>query len=308
MPQLTASAIALSTHIGQTPLYDFSSWVDNPQVKVFGKLEWHQLGGSVKARAAYNIILQAILNKELSQRKTIVDATSGNTGIALAAIGAKLGIPTHLFMPANATPERVLTLRALGAKLTLTDPDEGTDGAQIHVRALVESDPEHYFYADQYGNPHNWQAHFLGTADEIWNQTQQQVTHFTTALGTSGSFVGTTRKLKHYRQEVNCIALQPDVAEHEMEGWKYYAGAKIIPKIFDSSVPDSTRIVSTQEAHSVMLRAAKEQGLLISPSSAGNLAGALTIAKELDHGVVVTLLPDSAERYGDIVQSLFGAE
>lgn len=304
---LNQHAEALAAFIGNTPLYDFSHLLPGSEVKVFGKLEWYQLGSSVKARAAYRIVSEGIRQGLISQKQTIVDATSGNTGIALAAIGAKLGIPVQLFMPENASIERVLTLRAYGAKIVLTDPVEGTDGAQGHARKLVASDPERYFYADQYGNPENWKAHFYSTADEILQQTSGAVTHFVAALGTSGSFSGTAKKLRQENPAIRLISLQPDGPMHAIEGWKHMETAAIVPKIYDPTIADSSEIVTTEEALEMVVRVAREQGLLISPSSAGNLVGALKVAQKLSEGTVVTILPDSAERNGEIIQELFKA-
>lgn len=302
---LIEKAESIGRYIGNTPIFDFSAWTGNPSVRLLAKAEWYQLGSSVKARAAFNIIKTAIASGELTQNQTIVDATSGNTGIALAAIGSQLGIKVHLFMPEDATVERKKTLEAFGAQITLTDPVEGTDGAQHHARSLIASKPESFFYADQYGNPNNWRAHYQTTAIEIMEQTEGKVTHFATALGTSGSFIGTGKRLGEIRPSIELVALQPNESTHGLEGWKHYATAQIIPKIYDSTVANRTVEVETEEAHRILIRAAKEFGVLMSPSSAGNLAGALKIAKELDSGTVVTLLPDSSERYGALIQQLF---
>ena len=278
---------------------------DRAGVEIWAKLEWQQLGGSVKARPAYNIIKTAIAQGQLHPGKTLIDATSGNTGIAYAAIGAALGLRVRLFVPDNITVERRRMLQALGAELVYSAPLEGTDGAQRMARELVASEPEHYFYADQYSNDANWRAHQEGTAQELWQQTQGKLTHFVTALGTSGSFMGTTRGLKALDSSIQCIELQPDIAMHALEGWKFMETALMVPAIYDSSIADGRLIVTTERAHEVIQLVARQEGLLLSPSSAANLAGAIALADTLEQGLIVTLLPDSSEKYSEVYDEIF---
>lgn len=275
-------------------------------VEVWAKVEWQQLGGSVKARPAFHIIQTAVAQGLLKPDMTLIDATSGNTGIAYAAIGAALGLPVRLFVPDNMNLDRRKILKALGAELVYAAPDEGTDGAQRMARALVAQKPENYFYADQYSNPANWQAHRLGTAQEIWRQTDGRITHFVTALGTSGSFMGTTRGLRALNPAIQCIELQPDHADHALEGWKFMEAALMVPAIYDSTLADGRFVVTTERAHEVIQLVARKEGLLLSPSAAANLAGAMAVAETLEQGVVVTLLTDSSEKYTEVYDQIFG--
>src|SRR3954464_8559815 len=267
--------------IGNTPLLGLKRIdADLGGVQVLGKAEWANPGGSVKDRAALSMILDGERRGLLTRDKILVDATSGNTGIAYAMICAERGYRVKLALPKNASEERKQTLRAYGADLVLTDPTEGTDGAQRFVKRLVESEPGKYFYPDQYNNPANWRAHYETTADEIWRQTQGRVTHFVTGLGTSGTFVGVTRRLKELNPSVQCISMQPDSPLHGMEGLKHMPTA-LVPGIYDPALADEQIEIATEEAQRTVVRLAREEGLLVGVSSGGNMAAALRIAGKL---------------------------
>ncbi len=294
----------LSSFIGGTPLFPISSINPNKDVKIFAKLEWQQFGGSVKARPAYRIVRDAIANGELTEGKHLLDASSGNTGIAYAHIGAALGIPVTLCLPENASKERKQILKSLGVHIKYTSRTGSTDEAQEIAQQLHEENPDKYYYADQYSNPSNWKSHYYTTAPEILEQSGYGVTHFITGLGTTGTFTGTGRRLKEYNDEIKLIGLQPDLAMHGLEGWKHLETAHI-PDIYDDSVADEMRSISTEKAHEIVKLAAQKEGLLISPSSAANLAAALELAEELDEGVVVTIFPDDGSKYGEVINQLF---
>ena len=288
--------------IGNTPLLGFRSLTAHlpDTVQVFAKAEWTNPGGSVKDRAAANIIRQAERDGQLHAGKVLVDSTSGNTGIAYAMLGAAKGYRVKLFVPGNASPERKAILKAYGVELELTDPLEGSDGAIQAVRALVAQDPDTYFYADQYNNPANWQAHYNTTGVEVWEQTGGAVTHFVAGLGTSGTLMGTGRRLKDYNPDVQIIALQPDSPFHGLEGLKHMPTA-IKPGIYDEFFPDRQIGISTEATHAMARRLAREEGYLVGISSAAAMVGALAVAEELAEagqpGVIVTLFPDNAYKY-----------
>jgi cysteine synthase B len=283
--------------VGNTPLIKMNRiGVECAGVEIYGKAEWENPSGSVKDRAALNMIRRGESSGMLTHEKTIVDATSGNTGIALAMFGAALGYRVRIFMPSNASTERKTMIAAFGAKLTLTNPLEGTDGAQRKVKELVQDNPGKYFYPDQYNNPANWEAHYNGTAEEIIRQTNGTVTHFVAGLGTSGTFVGTARRLKEFRSSIQCISMQPDSPLHGLEGLKHMQSA-VVPGIYDASIADATLEVSTEKAHAMMKRLAKEEGLFLGISSGANLAAALKIATTITSGVIVTVLCDDGSRY-----------
>lgn len=299
---LLDSVRALEKKIGRTPLHRISHLFDQPGIEIYAKKEWMQLSGSVKARAAYNIIRAAIESGELTEGKTLLDATSGNTGIAYAHIAKQLGISIALCLPENATRERKEILESLGVRLILTSPFEGTDGAQQVARELAESNPDQYYYADQYKNEHNWKAHYNTTAREIYTELPG-ITHFIAGLGTTGTFTGTGRRLRELQPSIKLISLQPDLALHGLEGWKHMETA-IVPGIYDPTVADENQTVSTEEAHEMIRTAYQQEGLLLSPSSAANLAGTIRIARELKEGVLVTILPDNADKYSELIHKL----
>jgi cysteine synthase B len=292
----------LRRQIGNTPLHRFTKLFSKKDVLLYAKKEWKQLSGSVKARAAYFIFRTAIENGSLNENKILLDATSGNTGIAYAAIGKELGIRVSLCLPENASKERKEILKSLGAEIILTSKFEGTDGAQQSAKELATKYPHIYYYADQYKNESNWQAHYNTTAVEIYNELPG-ITHFVTGLGTTGTFVGTGRRLKEYNPAIHLTSLQPDSALHALEGWKHLETA-LVPAIYDPALADDNLEVSTEESHEILKAALKHEGLLLSPSSAANIAGAIRVAKELDKGIVVTVLPDNADKYGDVINRI----
>jgi cysteine synthase B len=294
---------ALCSQIGNTPLVSFPKIFRKENVFLYAKKEWEQLSGSVKARAAYAIFRDAIEKNQLYPGKILLDATSGNTGIAYAHIGKILGIQVSLCLPENASSERKSILRKLGVDLILTSRFEGTDGAQEVARSLAEKTPDLYFYADQYKNENNWKAHFEGTAVEIIKELPR-ITHFVTGLGTTGSFVGTGRRLKEENSKIQLISLEPDNPLHGLEGWKHLETA-MVPGIYDPSLADKNLEISTEEAYEMIVEVKKKEGLLLSPSSAANLAGAIRVASGLEKGIVVTLLPDNGDKYGELNKKLF---
>jgi len=291
--------------VGNTPLYPLNRVFQKPGVKIYAKLEWQQFGASVKTRAAYKIVKDAILTGKLDKTKILLDASSGNTGIAYASICGALGISVTLCIPANASIERIRNLKSLGAEVVLTSELESTDGAQNKAKEMYEANPEKYYYADQYGNDNNWKAHYETTGPEIVNQLQEKkITHFVAGLGTSGTLRGVGEFLKEYNPGVDLVALQPDSALHAIEGWKDMETA-MVPKIFDAEQPDYTLEVSTEQSYALLKEIAEKEGLLIGPSGAANLAGAINLAKEIEEGVIVTVFPDSADKYSEVYEQLF---
>jgi cysteine synthase B len=286
--------------IGNTPLLRLARITkDLPGAEILGKAEWFNPGGSVKDRAAANIIVQAFASGKLTSGKILLDSTSGNTGIAYAMIGAGRGFPVTLCVPENVSVERKRILHAYGAKIIYTDPADGSDGAIRMARELALQHPDLYFYADQYSNDANWLAHYHGTANEIWQQTQGRITHFVSMLGTSGTFVGTTRRLKELNPHVRCISLQPDSPFHGIEGAKHMASA-MVPKIYDSSLADENLEVRTEDAYTMARRLAREEGLLVGISAAAAVAACLRLAQQVkknEHAVFVTILCDSGDKY-----------
>jgi cysteine synthase B len=245
------------------------------------------------------MIQAGLASGALRPGKTIIDATSGNTGIAYAMVGAAMGYPVTLGLPDSASHERKRILAAFGAETIITPGDEGTDGAIRRVQKIVAAEPEKYFYPDQYSNPANWQAHYHGTATEIWEQTVGRITHFVAGLGTSGTFVGTTRRLKELNPAIRCISLQPDASFHGLEGWKHMETA-IRPSIYDDALADENLEVGTEDAYRLVKRVAREEGLLVSPSAAAALNGCFAVAKKLpreQHAVIVTVFADSGAKY-----------
>ncbi len=284
--------------IGNTPLIRLRRVTQHlsPALQVLVKAEWFNPGGSVKDRPAWNMIRVAEEQGLLTPDKILIDATSGNTGIAYAMIGAARGYRVQLCLPANANAERKRILRAFGAELILTDPREQTDGAIRKVQEIVSADPDRYFYPDQYNNPANWQAHYHGTGVEIWEQTEGQVTHFIAGMGTTGTLMGTGRRLKEYNPSVRLIAVQPDSPFHGLEGLKHLQTA-LVPGIYDPTVPDEVMEVSTESAHAMARTLVREEGLFVGISAAGAICCALKIAESITSGVVVVLAPDGGSRY-----------
>ncbi len=294
----------LEDHIGNTPLLriDGSAAAESllgrpisPAVSLLAKAEWYNPGGSIKDRAALNIIRTAEERGDLQPGMTLLDATSGNTGIAYAMLGAARGYRVRLAVPENVSPERLAILRAYGAELILTDPLDGSDGAILEARRIASGDPT-VFYADQYNNPANWQAHYLTTADEIWQQTGGTITHFVAGVGTSGTFVGTTRRLRELNADILFYSAQPDSPFNGLEGWKHMATA-IVPGIYDDSLADGELTARTEDAHATARYLARQEGMLVGVSAAANIHAALQVAAEVEEGVVVTVLPDSGYKY-----------
>ncbi len=289
--------VSVLDQIGNTPLIRLQHvGRDFPGVEIYAKGEGFNPGGSVKDRAAWRMMQEGLRTGALHRGKALIDATSGNTGIAYAMLGAALEIPVTLAMPENASEARKQILQVYGATLLLTDPLEGTDGAQRFVRDLVRRHPARYFYPDQYNNEANWQAHFDGTGREIITQTHGRVSHFVAALGTTGTFTGVSRRLKLHDPAVRCLSVQPDAPLHGMEGVKHLETA-LVPGIYDAALADADLRVSTEEAFAMTRRLVREEGLLVGVSSGANVAAALRLAEDLDEGVVVTILCDTGARY-----------
>lgn len=284
--------------IGGTPLLALSRITSYlpATVSVFVKAEFLNPGGSVKTRSAWRMMSEGLDSGALSRDKILIDATSGNTGIAYAMLGAALDLRIRLVMPANASESRKKIVRAYGAELELTDPNELTDGAQKRVQEIVRQDPGRYFYPDQYNNPANWQAHFDTTGEEILTQTEGRLTHFVSTLGTTGTFTGVTRRLKLYNPNILCIAVQPDMPLHGIEGVKHLE-TSLLPGIFDVSLVDEDMRVSTDEAVAMTHRLAVEEGLLVGTSSGANVVASLLVAERLSEGSIVTILPDNGTHY-----------
>jgi cysteine synthase B len=283
--------------IGRTPLVRLHRFEEaTPGVELYAKAEWQNPGGSVKDRPAARMILDGEATGKLDRSRTIIDATSGNTGIAYAMIGAARGYKVKLCVPENASPERKLMLRALGAELVLTNPLEGSDGAIREARRIYAADPDRYFYPDQYNNEANWRAHYDTTAPEIIEQTSGRLTHFVAGLGTSGTFVGTGRRLRSFNRHIKLISFQPNSPFHGLEGLKHMETA-IVPGIYDPSLADENLRVDTERAYGFVRRLAREEGMLAGISSGAAVAAMLDVAKRLEHGVIVTVFPDGAEKY-----------
>ncbi len=295
---VTPPASGLERAIGNTPLLPLRHVTAGlpPKVQVLAKAEWFNPSGSVKDRPALYILRSALAEGTLNGGKRLLDSTSGNMGIAYATLGTAFGIPVTLAIPANASPERIAILRALGAELILTDPLEGSDGAIQVVHRIAQENPERYFYANQYDNPANWQAHYFTTGPEIVQQTAGCLTHFVAGLGTSGTLIGTARYLRQYNPEIRIHAVQPDSSFHGLEGLKHMPTA-IRPGIFDPSLPDQTLAVATEEAHEMVRRLARQEGLFVGVSSGAAAVAALRMASELEEGVIVTVFPDAGFKY-----------
>jgi cysteine synthase B len=287
--------------VGNTPLLEMPAiGAETPGVRILGKAEWRNPGGSVKDRPAMWMIRDGEGSGALTPEKTILDATSGNTGIAYAWIGAALGYRVKLCMPKNASEERKKILRAYGVDFVLTDPGEGSDGAIREARRLYEEDPGRYFYPDQYSNPTNPRSHYESTAPEIWEQTEGEITHFVAGLGTSGTFVGTSTRLKELNPDIRVISFEPDSPFHGLEGMKHM-GSAIVPPIYDPMVADENRATPTEDAYAMVKRVAREEGILIGISAGAAVATALEVAREIEaageSGTVVTILCDGADKY-----------
>ncbi len=294
----TPTEEGLLARVGNTPLLPLRRVTGHlpHAVKVFAKAEWFNPGGSVKDRPALNIIRIALSNGELDNGRRLLDSTSGNMGISYATLGAALGIPVTLTIPASASPERFAILRALGAELVLTDPTEGSNGAILVARELAKENSDLYWYANQYNNPANWRAHYETTGLEIVVQTNAEVTHFVAGLGTSGTLMGTGRYLREQLPDMKVIAFQPDAAFHGLEGLKHMPSA-IKPGIYDETFADEILEIRTEEARTMTLRLAREEGLFVGISSGAAMVAALRVAERLKEGVVVTVFPDAGNKY-----------
>src|SRR5437867_1067762 len=284
--------------IGHTPLIRLSRITQGlpDTVEVYAKAEWFNPGGSVKDRPALSMILDGEEKGKLKSGKIILDATSGNTGIAYAMIGAAKGYRVRLCIASNVSPERKSILRAYGAELVYTDPSESSDGAIRKARELYAESPEVYFYPDQYSNDANWRSHYETTGREIYRQTEGRITHFVAGLGTSGTFIGSARRLKELKPSVRVISFQPDSGFHGLEGLKHMATA-LVPRIYDPGLADGDLAVETEEAYAMTRRLAREEGMLVGVSSGAAAVSALRVAQQLSEGVVVTVFPDSGDKY-----------
>jgi cysteine synthase B len=287
--------------IGNTPLVRLEHLTAHlPGIQILGKAEWLNPGGSVKDRAASAIVTDAQRRGLINPTRGLLDATSGNTGIAYAMLGAALGFSVTLCMPSNVSPERKRYLAAYGAQVIWTDPADGSDGAIRKARALAAAEPDRYFYADQYSNDENWRAHYRTTANEIWQQTEGQITHFVAGLGTSGTFMGTTRRLRELNPRIRCISMQPDSPFNGLEGLKHMPTA-IVPRIYDPTLADENIEMATETSYKMVKSLARNQGLLVGISAAAAVATSLQIAEQEAaagrEAVIVTILCDSAEKY-----------
>jgi len=300
--QTATQSIDIEGQIGNTPLLSFRRVTRHlpDNVAIFAKAEWMNPGGSVKDRAAYNIIRTAERDGRLTPDKTILDSTSGNTGIAYAMIGAAKGYKVKLFLPENASPERIAILTAYGVDIVFTDPLEGSDGAIEGVRELAANEPDAYFYANQYNNPANWQAHYYSTGIEIWNQTRGAVTHFVAGLGTSGTLMGTGRRLKEYNSDIQIVSVQPDSPFHGLEGLKHMETA-ITPGIYQPDFASENLHIRTEDSHEMARRLAREEGYLVGISAAAAMVASIKVGEALAEqgqaGTIVTLFPDNAYKY-----------
>jgi cysteine synthase B len=308
LPHELQQATEIVDLIGYTPLIRLRRVTRHlpDRIEIYGKAEWFNPGGSVKDRPAWNIVRTAMERGELGAGKRLLDATSGNTGIAFAMIGAALGFGVTLCVPANVSTERKRILKAYGAEVIYTDPLESSDGAIRKARELYAQHPDRYYYADQYNNPANWQAHYETTGVEIWQQTEGRITHFVAGLGTTGTFVGVGRRLREYKPDIELISLQPDSPFHGLEGLKHLETA-IVPGIYDSTLADANLAVSTEDAYAMARRLAREEGLLVGVSAAAAVVGSLRVAESIlraaktrgkePRAVIVTILCDSADKY-----------
>jgi cysteine synthase B len=300
-PPVPELGCSIADRIGNTPLVRLDAVVRGLEgIELLGKAEWTNPGGSIKDRAALSMIEDARARGLLRTGKTLLDATSGNTGIALAMLGAAQGFPVHLVMPSNVSPERKRILHAYGATVEWTDPDLGSDGAIYRARELAANHPDRFCYIDQYSNDANWQAHYRTTGPEIWRQTEGRITHFIAGLGTSGTFVGTTRRLKELNPRICAISFQPDSPFHGLEGLKHL-GSALVPAIYDATLADREMAIQTEAAYEMARRLARDAGLLVGVSAAAGVAAGVAIAREEAaagrQAVIVTVLPDAADKY-----------
>jgi cysteine synthase B len=291
-----SSLTGLAALVGRTPLLRLRRFEPRPEIELYAKLESRNPGGSVKDRAALAMVVAGERSGALHPGKILMDATSGNTGIAYAMLGAARGYHVRLCVPSNVTRERKQLLHAYGAELVLTDPMDGSDGAIREARRLYQTSPDQYFYPDQYSNPANWRAHYDGTGNEIIEQTEGRITHFVAGLGTSGTFVGTGRRLREWRPSVQLISVQPESPLHGLEGLKHMESA-IVPAIYDAALANRDLRVSTEDAYRLVLQLAREEGVLVGPSGGAALAASLRIADEIERGIIVTVFPDGGDRY-----------
>jgi cysteine synthase B len=299
-PNQGSESESILSKIGRTPLFRLER-IDRefPNLSIYAKAEWLNPGGSVKDRPALRMILAAEQSGRLRPGQAILDATSGNTGIGYAMIGAARGYPVHLTMPANVSAERIRILRAYGAELTLTDASLGVDGAIVKAQALHAADPDRYCYLNQYDNDDNWRAHYEGTAWEIWNQTAGCVTHFVAVLGTSGSFMGTARRLRELNPRIECVSVQPDSPFHGLEGMKHMPSA-LVPKIYDPALANRNIEIPTEAAYRAVKRLIREEGMLVGISSGAAVVACLEVARSLSRerpAMIVTIFPDNGEKY-----------
>jgi len=300
-PRVSTQSASVLELIGNTPLLRLERTVSRlPGITLLAKAEWINPGGSVKDRAAARIVSQALQTGKLRPGVRLLDSTSGNTGIAYAMLGAIYGFGVILAVPSNASEERKRILRAYGAEVIYTDPGEGSDGAARKAKELYQRHPHAFFYADQYSNEANWKAHYYGTAEEIWRQTHGHLTHFVAALGTSGTFIGTSRRLKELDPAIQCISVQPDSPFHGLEGLKHMLTA-MVPAIYDPKLADMNLEVGTEDSYAMVRRLAREEGLLVGISSGAAMLGCLRIAEQISRkgqqAVIVTVFPDSAANY-----------
>lgn len=293
---LDVDTASLVSQIGDTPLVEIRRIFRSDRIRIFAKLEWFNPGGSIKDRPAANMILAGEASGELTHNKTILDSTSGNTGIAYAMIAASKGYRVRLALPANASMERKRILQAYGAMLELTDPLEGSDGAYVRIQEIYEKSPEKYFYPNQYANDANWRAHYESTGPEIYRQTDGEVTHFVTGLGTTGTMMGTSRFLKERDPSIQCFSFVPDSPFHGLEGLKHLP-TTLIPEIYDDRVPDGELEVSTEDAHRMVVQLAREEGLFVGISAGAAMVAALKVAKNIDKGRIATVFCDGGEKY-----------
>ncbi|MFQ5942112.1 MAG: PLP-dependent cysteine synthase family protein [Anaerolineales bacterium] len=296
--QQTVERESLLGTVGNTPLIPLHQ-LNTGAVEIYAKAEWHNPSGSVKDRPAAAIMRSALQSGELADGRSLLDSTSGNMGISYATLAASIGVPVHLTLPANADSARKAILRALGAQVTLTDPIEGSDGARHVAAAFAEEQPDRYFYADQYSNPANWRAHYETTGPEILHDTNGRITHFVAGLGTTGTVVGTGRFLQVAAPEAQIIAFQPESPLHGLEGLKNLPSSEV-PEIYDPLVPDETLEVRTEDAFAMARRLAREEGMLVGPSSAAAAVAAEALAERISSGVIVALFADSGHKYLDL--------